>query len=222
MVDAVVPGLACLLFVAIVAFEETHGNEYVAIERKARKKGDIEVLELVQTLAAEKRADKLERVREQALEYYRTHGYDPDRNYHKRKKLSRWEKAVLYGVIDLDACDEDHLQHIVDVCTLTEDDLHKSLAEQLMQWYVDNKASLRSTFTTNQSMIYRDGINMWMRGVWTVTPDCSQEACDKFNAIYGTNLKSGEKQYYVAEMCNYIQNPTDVIGFTLIKQITGK
>ena len=96
------------------------------------------------------------------------------------------------------------------------------IAEQLMQWYVDNKASLRSTFTTDQSMIYRDGINMWMRGVWTVTPDCSQEACDKFNAIYGTNLKSGEKQYYVAEMCNYIQNPTDVIGFTLIKQITGK
>ena len=73
-------------------------------------------------------------MREQALEYYRTHGYDPDRNYHKRKKLSRWEKAVLYGVIDLDACDEDHLQHIVDVCTLTEDDLHKSLAEQLMQY----------------------------------------------------------------------------------------
>lgn len=117
-----------------IPFEETHGNEYVAIERKARKKGDIEVLELVQTLAAEKRADKLERVREQAREYYRTHGYDPDRNYHKRKKLSRWEKAVLYGVIDLDDCDEDHLQHIVDVCTLTEDDLHKSLAEQLMQY----------------------------------------------------------------------------------------
>lgn len=117
-----------------IPFEETHGNEYVAIERKARNKGDIEVLELVQTLAAEKRADKQERMREQAREYYRNHGYDPDRNYHKRKKLSRWEKAVLYGVIDLDDCDEDHLQHIVDVCTLTEDDLHKSLAEQLMQY----------------------------------------------------------------------------------------
>ena len=98
----------------------------------------------------------------------------------------------------------------------------KKMAEDLMQWYVDNKAELRSTFTTGQSMIYRDGINDWVRGVWTVTPNCSQTACDKFNEMYGTNLKKGEKQYYVIEVCMYMQNPDDIIGYTFFKQITGK
>lgn len=115
-----------------ISFEDTHGNEYLAIERKARKKGDIAVIELVHELIAEKRADYIERNRQKAREYYREHGYDPDSNYHKRRKLSHWERGVLYGVVDLDMCPQDHLRHIIDVCRLTEDDVHLALAEQLL------------------------------------------------------------------------------------------
>lgn len=92
-------------------------------------------------------------------------------------------------------------------------------AANLAQWYIDNKVTLSSSFTTDQSMIYEDGLTCWTRGLWTINPNADQKALDILNKVYGTKLKAGEKQYYVVELCYYIQHPDDVIGYTLLKQI---
>lgn len=115
-----------------VPFEQTHGNEYVGIRNKAIRRGDDDIVALMDSLREEKKNDATERGKQRAYDRTLEFREDGEPVYKNRWYLSSWEKGVLDGVVDLDECSLDHLFHMRDVCARNDDKERRLMAELLI------------------------------------------------------------------------------------------
>ncbi len=74
-----------------------------------------------------------------------------------------------------------------------------AIADQMMQWYVDNRAVLDAELHTDHNMFYEDNHVYYLRGEMVITAAASKEALQELTDICGLELENGKPVSYMVE-----------------------
>lgn len=131
-----------------IPLENVHTKELINIHLKAHNVGDYELSERFGDLITTRKIEAKEKKKARDIEYSKTHSklYKKIKNSKITEQiedgtaLTKLEQGILMGVIDLDECSEEQLEHILQVVQAEKDEFKILLAKNLLLYKKDPKA----------------------------------------------------------------------------------
>ena len=96
----------------------------------------------------------------------------------------------------------------------------KQRAEDIMEWYVDNKTEISCDFVTDMSLIYEKNYSYVVRGELDIS--CyNKKACKSFKKLFGTKLTYKGTDRYMVELYFVPGEPGQIWQMQILNKLGG-